>query len=359
MRIPIIPNDIAFTKIEEISPSRYTWLTDGCPYSMLLETALRNYKSPKLTLPPRGRSFNNVLGTIIHSVYQAVNNGTLNNDEEAITNFWNTECEKNKKEIIEAYPSLRNVSVCDYDALFDTIGVLSSLKREPVITDANESKIKNPNEHWIKIPGLLKGSIDRVKYNIDGYEIIDYKTGQIYDEDGNIKSDYVTQLNLYAFMLEEVEDVEVNKLTIIDRKGEKVDVPYHKDKKCEILDSVRDTINRINNAIDVQDTDSLKCSNEKTCGFCPCRHLCDHRSLPSDSTLSIIEGVVTRVWNKDQISIQTKDAQEVIVSKLKILDIEAMDKLTGKYLIFANLLKIQEDSLYCRCDKTVIFEKDI
>lgn len=359
MRIPIIPKDIAFPKVEEISPSRFTWLTDGCSYSMLLETALRNYKSPKLTLPPRGRSFNNVLGTIIHSVYQAINNGTLNNDEEAITTFWNTECEKHRQEIIEAYPSLRNVSVCDYDALFDTIGVLSSLKREPVIVEANGQKIKNPNEHWVRVPGLLKGSIDRVRYNGNGYEIIDYKTGQIYSEDGNIKSDYETQLNLYAFMLEEVEGVVVNKLTIIDRKGDEIDVPYHKKRKKEILDSVKETIDRINKAIDSQNTDSLKCSNEKTCGYCPCRHLCDHRNISQKATLSIIEGIVSKVWNSDQINIQLNTGKEVTVSKLKVLNIEGMNELLGKYLILANLQEIQEDALYCRCDKTVLYIREM
>lgn len=359
MIIPIIPKDITLAKVDELSPSRYTWLTEGCPYSMLLETALRAYKAPSLTLPPLGGSYNNVIGTIIHSVYQDVNNGTLENNEEAITRYWNEKCEEYKQNIIAAYPSLRSVSVCDYDAMFDTIGVLSSLTKELSSTETSGSKIKNPNEHWIKLPGLLRGSIDRIRYNADGYEIVDYKTGKIYGEDGKIKPEYITQLNLYAFMLEEVEGVVVNKLTIIDRKGDEINVPYHKTSKAESLKSVKETIDEINKAIDGKETDSLKRGNEKTCGFCPCRHLCDRRIISPDAPLSIVEGTVTKVWNSDQISIQTNNGDQVTISKLKVLNIDDMDNLVGKYLVLANVQKVQEDALYSRCDKTVIFEKEL
>ena len=359
MIIPIIPKDITLAKVDELSPSRYTWLTEGCPYSMLLETTLRAYKAPCLTLPPLGGSYNNVIGTIIHSVYQEVNNGTLENNEEAITRYWNKKCEEYKQKIIAAYPSLRSVSVCDYDAMFDTIGVLSSLTKELSSTEASGSKIKNPNEHWIKLPGLLRGSIDRIRYNADGYEIVDYKTGKIYGEDGKIKPEYVTQLNLYAFMLEEDEGVVVNKLTIIDRKGDEINVPYHKASKAESLKSVKETIDGINKAIDDKETDSLKRGNEKTCGFCPCRHLCDRRIIAPGAPLSIVEGTVIKVWNSDQISIQTKDGNQVTISKLKVLNIDDMDNLVGKYLILANVQMIQENALYSRCDTTVIFEKEL
>jgi CRISPR/Cas system-associated exonuclease Cas4 (RecB family) len=356
MRIPIIPKDIKFEKVTELSPSRFTWLKDGCPYSMLLEMALRKYQTPSLTMPPR--SFNNVIGTIIHSIYQSVNNGSLENTEESITKYWKKACEEHTQKILAAYPSLRNVSIGNYDAMFDTIGVLSSLPKESSAQDSTTPGITNPNEHWIIIPGLLKGSIDRIRYNNNGYEIVDYKTGKIHDESGNIKAEYITQLNLYAFMLEDKEGVTVNKLTIIDRQGNKIDVPYHKDQKKEILTSVKDTIDTINSAIESQNLDALKSSSETNCGFCPCYHMCNSRSVLSESPLYIIEGTVTKVWNSDQISIQTNSGKEVTISKLRVLKIENMDDLLGKYLVFANLQEIQEDSLYSRCDKTALYIRE-
>ena len=86
--------------------------------------------------------------------------------------------------------------------------------------------------------------------------------------------------------------------------------------------------------------------------------MCNSRSVLSESPLYIIEGTVTKVWNSDQISIQINSGKEVTISKLRVLKIENMDDLLGKYLVFANLQEIQENSLYCRCDKTVIFEKE-
>lgn len=357
MIIPIIPKEITLEKVKELSPSRFTWLKDGCTYSMLLEMALRKYQTPSLTMPPR--SFNNVIGTIIHNIYQYVHNGTIENTEEAITEYWKKSCEEHTKKILDSYPSLRNVNIGNYDAMFDTIGVLSSLPKETATQESATPGIANPNEHWIIIPGLLKGSIDKIRYNNNGYEIVDYKTGKIHDETGEIKAEYVTQLNLYAFMLEDKEGVTVNKLTIIDRQGNKIDVPYHKGQKSAILKSVKDTIDKINHAIESKDTNSLKSSNETNCGFCPCYHLCDSRSILSESPLSIIEGTVTKVWNSDQINIQTLSGKVVTISKLRVLKIENMDKLLGKHLIFANLQEIQEDSLYCRCDKTALYIREI
>lgn len=48
------------------------------------------------------------------------------------------------------------------------------------------------------LSGYIKGSIDRVKRTADGVELIDYKTGKVLDDNGDIKQQYIYQLNIYA-----------------------------------------------------------------------------------------------------------------------------------------------------------------
>ena len=355
MIIPHIPSNIVIERISELSPSRYTWLRDGCAYSFLLETALRAYGKPCLLMPPI--SFNNVIGTIIHKIFQLANNGQLSIDEESIITKWRELCAEKQRELATDFPTIRNVLIGDYDAMFDTIDVVLSMRaKESIQGPFNATSLSRLNEHYLKIDGLLKGSIDRIRPVDDGVELIDYKTGKVYDETGAIKADYVAQLNLYAYMLEEAESVRVTRLIIIDRIGQEIPVPYYRDRKKDVFHSVNQLINRINEAIDQCFPESLCAPDASNCGFCPCQHLCDHRCISNDSPFHIIKGTVTRVWNNDQISLRISPESEIIIARLSVLNIDNLDSLVGKHLIFVNLLEIQANVQYNRCDKTAIYE---
>lgn len=356
MIIAKIPSNIEISKISELSPSKYTWLKDGCAYSFVLESSLRSYGKPSLLMPPA--TTKNVIGTIIHKIFQLVYSGQLPATEDAITEKWKELCDYYRNEIKEAYPTLANVQVVDYDKMFETIDVILDSFHERQITSNGEySGIRNPNEHYLKIDGLLKGSIDRIRYSSAGYEIVDYKTGKVYDEDGRIKKDYIEQLNLYAYMLVEKEGANVSKLTIIDHLGNEIDVPFNRNAKASVFNSIRVIINDINSAIDFGKPEILAKPSEQNCSFCPCQHLCKLRIVSSDNVFQIIEGKVINVLNNDQLLIEDADGNNIVIAKLSSLNIEGFEYLQGKVLIFVNLLKIQENILYNRCDKTVIYER--
>ena len=356
MRLALIPENICIHPIAEISPSRYTWLRDGCAYSFLLESSLRTYEGPSLLMPPI--SFNNVIGTIVHKIFQLVNSGQLDSDEETITRKWKELCAEHKSKILEQFPTLRNVSIGDYDAMFDTIDVVQRMQSRESCDGTQTGPISRLNEHYVKIDNLLKGSIDRIKPSVGGYEVVDYKTGKIYDENGAIKADYVAQLNLYAYMLVEAESVDVTGLAIIDRTGTEISVPYYQDKKDLVLDAVRQLLSRINLEVGKGTAESLCRPSEPNCDYCPCLHMCKHRILSPNNPFHILEGRVVNVWNTDQISLEVEGVGEVIVAKLSVLNIENMNELVGKHLVFVNLLQIVEGEQYNRCDKTVIYEKE-
>lgn len=330
-------------------------MRDGCAYSFLLEIALKGLGSPSLLMPPI--SFNNIIGTIIHKIFQEVNNGGLDTDEDTLIKKWKELCTQKQSELREEYPTLRNIEIGDYDAMFETIYIAQRMRSQAAFQkDSAGKSIDRPNEHFLKLDGLLKGSIDRIKASGDGVEVIDYKTGKIFDDNGNVKKEYVAQLNLYTYMLMEKESAKVTGLTIIDRSGAEVPVDFYPERKDDVLNAIRSFLKKINGIIKSSIYDDLRAPSKENCNFCACQHICMKRVQNPESPFHIIRGFVNKVWNKDQISIKTNDNKEILIAKLSPLDINGLDSLPGRELIFVNLLQIQEDAQYNRCEKTAIYE---
>ena len=355
MSLTQVPLHIELLPITELSPSRYTWLKDGCAYSFLLETSLRTSVGPNALMPPI--SYNNVIGTIIHKIFQLVNSNQLECDEDVITQKWMELCQEQKSIICKRFPTIRNVAIGDYDAMFDTIDVAKKMRSKKSSEIGSCVKLSKLNEHYIKIDCLLKGSIDRIRPTGDGYEIVDYKTGEIYDDTGEIKQDYKQQLNLYAYMLSEKEKVDISGLVIIDRFGNEIHVPFEKNRKEEVFSEVKQIIKKINDAVNTDSADALCRPSAENCNFCSCQHLCKNRIVSPDSPFHIIEGTVSQVLNNDQITITVDGLGDVVIAKLGILGIDNLSISVGKRLVFVNILQIIEGKQYNRCDKTVIYER--
>ncbi len=358
IRLPHIPPQLPYDRLSELSPSRYTSISRGCSYSYLLQQTLRSLGAPSRLMPPL--SFKNVIGTVIHKVFELVNKGALPPTRNEIKEFWKSEIASQEQRIAIDYPSLTNLSISDYNAMFETIKVAEGMRPQAVVSPDSFSRIIHPNEHRVLIPGLLKGSIDRVDSLSDGsFRIVDYKTGKVYDENGCIKEEYITQLNLYAYLLEEQDNVTVSELAIMDRKGTYIPVPYYPEKKEEVFAEVKQLLESVNTAIESNQIENLSAPSPDNCRFCSVAHLCKQRVCPSDSPYRIIEGVITTVWNDDQLGI-TIDDGSITVAKLRTLNIdtEEWNSLVGKNAVFVNLFEVVENQLYNRTDNTVIYIKD-
>lgn len=308
-------------------------------------------------MPPR--SYKNEIGSITHKIFELVNSGALSPDKDAIKEFWKKAVNRTEETIKEQYPSLQNLNIVDYNAMFTTIKVAVNMAPKTTSHSSHGRAIEHPNEHYLSIPGLLKGVIDRIDYIEDGtYRIVDYKTGSVFDEDGSVKKDYVMQLNLYAYMLENTESVSVSSLEIIDKDGNTIDVPYYPDYKQTALSQVQDMLNRINLAIEEERLDDLYAPGENNCLFCPVYHLCSRRFSYPETAFKQLEGTITRIWNDDQLELTQSDGSSMTVSKLRIIEIDEWDSLVGKEAIFVNLLEISKGKLYNRTDNTVLYIKD-
>ena len=309
-------------------------------------------------MPPL--SYKNYIGTIIHKIFELVNKGVLTPSRSEIKKFWKSEIVRQEQHIATDFPTLTNLSIADYNAMFETIKVAERMSPFSPSDSGASATIIHPNEHKVKISGLLKGSIDRVDYLSDGtYRIVDYKTGKVFEDDGSIKEDYVSQLNLYAYLLEEQDKVRVSELMIIDKKGAYIPVPFFPELKSGAFKQVKELLDTINAAVETGQVDSLCAPTEDSCRFCAVAHLCNRRQMAPESPYKIIEGTITKIWNDDQLGITTSD-HSVTVAKLRPLNIEEDEwtSLLGEEVILVNLYQVIENELYNRTDNTVIYIKD-
>lgn len=354
-KLPHIPSQLHFSRLSELSPSRYTSIANGCAFSFLMQQALISLGPPSRLMPPL--SYRNVIGTIIHKVFELINKGELTPSRTEIKAFWKAEIKKQELRIARDYPSLTNLSLVDYHAMYETIKVAEGMG--PLSSSVSSSRIIHPNEHRVKIPGLLKGSIDRVESLRDGtYRIVDYKTGRVFEDDGIIKEEYISQLNLYAYLLEEQDNVRVSELVIVDRNGTPIPVPYYPENKQLVLSQVDSLLSRINRAIEENQSEDLILPGEKNCQFCQVYHICSQRFAYQETAFKLLEGTITRIWNDDQLELTLKDGTATTIAKLRTLEIDEWPTMVGKEAIFVNLLEINEGKLYNRTDNTVIYIKD-
>ena len=305
-------------------------------------------------------SYKNVIGTIIHEVFEKVNKGELEATRDAIKEFWKASIVEKTNSLAEQFPTLRSINLVDYDAMFSAIKVAEGMKRSgcQAPLPSVDTAAAPQNEYDVKISGLLKGKIDRVDRRKDGScRIVDYKTGNVFDEGGRIKQAYIDQLNLYAYMLEEQDGAKVTDLVIIDRRGQEVSVPYYPEKKFAVLRSVKDLLDNINKKILSGDVDSLYVPTKDNCLFCSVRHLCSKRVCSDDSSFRILSGCVSKVWNDDQIEI-TNSMGTCTIAKLRLLGLQDLGELLGKDIIAVNLLQVLDNQLYNRTDSTVVYIKE-
>ena len=245
MVIPKIPNNVetSFSEVDTLSPSVFTQIKDGCKFKYILQKSVREKTKGmgiSLTYPPGQAA---LYGSIIHLMFEKRMKGLIP-DTDSFERVWENEVEKVRNDLKSKYPlyNFKN----DYSKMFDAEDVVMNMT--PVVNIQNgmssNSNQMSSFERPYKIPDMLYGKIDRISFENGKTEIIDYKTGNVFDENGIIKQIYIDQLNLYALLYETVENASVDKLTIIDKQGSPIDVPIIKDKTslanevCEIIKQI-------------------------------------------------------------------------------------------------------------------------
>lgn len=129
----------------------------------------------------------------------------------------------------------------------------------------------------------IKGRLDVIINNGNDIEIIDYKTGNIYENSSGekkIKKDIITQLVFYSGLYYYAKDKWPSKLSIITKSGEKINIDYTPMDSVQLINSaqcMKFTINSIIKSPLISIIDKLQIlarPSKKTCHFCKYRPAC-------------------------------------------------------------------------------------
>lgn len=143
------------------------------------------------------------------------------------------------------------------------------------------SAFGSSSEMWLETEDqVISGIVDKVVRTPDGYEIIDYKTGEVTVPGQNeIKPEYQVQLKLYASALHSQTASWPNELKLQDVNGRTHNIPFTPQECTDLLAEARYHLKRINAIIDTNENPAqlmkqLATPSPEHCRFCRYRSVC-------------------------------------------------------------------------------------
>lgn len=356
VQIPNIKNAWGNVAINTLSPSSYVWTTQGCGYQVLLQKVLQSFSNKSLILPPNR---NIILGTIIHKIYELSQKGELQNFMD-LKNKWEELIDKEKKHITDTYPTLCNASINDYDKRNSAIRFALGIIKTSSSKFSTQKKYSVFSEKWLDCSSIgLIGIADKIIVDNEYVDIIDYKSGYVTDDNGDIKEEYRTQLHLYAAMCSHISLGIPRTLSLIDIEGKHFDVPYSQDYCKSLLYNVKETILKLNNTISTGNFQTIAKPDLGMCVKCNCRHACQYRDMSIDSYYQTITGKVTKISSTNMLVLYSKK-KSVYISGLDTYNVDSLQEYLGRTLTFVNVTcatQATDNNTYKTTDNTLIYEQ--
>ncbi|MCQ2337626.1 MAG: PD-(D/E)XK nuclease family protein [Paludibacteraceae bacterium] len=354
-QIPNIEKAWENVSIETLSPSTFSWVHDGCAYQVLLQRLLNAYPSCQL---PSHR--NTTIGTIVHKIYELTTKGRLQNFAE-MRDKWEEMIKAEEDKLAIKYPTLKSINLNDYDkrnkAIKYALGIIKNRNTKTV----EPSNVSVLSEKFLDCKEIgLKGVADKLVIKNGKVTIIDYKSGQIFDNEGNVKKEYVTQLHLYAAMCEHLNIGNINKLALVDINGEEILVDYNNELKDKLCNDVASTIGQLNDLIQRKAFVEVVKADRSKCGNCSCRHICQYHLENEEDYYHTIKGIVSEQPSTNMYVVTGDNGICRYISGLDEYSIDNVHEYLNKQLVFINVTKSSpnsEDSAYKVCDCTIIFEQ--
>lgn len=265
-----LPN-IILKPIKRISPSRYINL-QSCNLKGILSA--NNFSN---LLPNYPSAY---LGITIHKLIELALKGRIRDNKEIsqewdkIVNAIENDMLKNKLEahLVPLELNARNFEVKKITA-FNMVRHIIEDK------DKNYEKSNIESEKWLEAAdGKLCGKIDLIKKNNEYIEIIDLKTGNIFDNNLDVqepKKEYQLQLKIYAALYFSNYKIWPKKLLIVDPNGRSYNIPFTPHECMNIFNMTKDSLKKINKLItDGKTPEFFANPSSDTCKFCYYRPIC-------------------------------------------------------------------------------------
>lgn len=261
--------NLPISPIRRISPSRiYDFLLCS-----LKEIWSSNNQITLLPLNPSAR-----LGTITHAVLEAAVKGVVT-DKASFNTQWDNIIRKTHEEMSKLSIEKHLVPL-EYSAPnYEVKKILSfKLAGQMFGTTCFVTSNKKYAEQWVEsIDGKIGGKIDLVLNHEEGIEIVDYKTGNVLDNEsvGEVKDKFKVQMKLYAGLYHEVKHSWPIKLSLIGIDRQKYYISFVQEECSELLNKAREIVDKTNELIGVglKQEDFAKPS-PGVCRYCSYRPAC-------------------------------------------------------------------------------------
>lgn len=357
IQIPNIDNAWGNVKFMALSPSTFSWINRGCGYQVMLQKALVSFNEPSLLLPSNR---NAILGTIIHKIYDLTTKGELKSFLD-LQHKWEELVAIEKRKLADTYPTLRNADINDYVKRNSAFRYAMQMMRNiPNSTSDKDGARQIYSEKRLDCPSLgLRGIADKIIVDGDYFDIVDYKSGHVVDDTGNIKEEYRVQLHLYAAMYQTQSMGIPRKLSLIDIVGDYYDVPYEEAFCKSLLADVQTALSQLNQTVQSQDFVGYAKPELMMCPNCGCRHICKYREIPPDSIFQTFTGIVKAIPSTNMYVLEAR-TQTLYISGLDVYNVDNPQDYIGKTLTFVNVIRssqIADDSTYKITEYTLVYEQ--
>lgn len=256
--------------IVRITPSRYFSL-QSC---ILREVLAFNGEIPNLLpISPVTR-----LGSVIHRLLELAAKGLIR-DENDIKESWETEVAAVEKvmktswlesHLLPLSRSARNYQVKKQQCFF----MIRNQADYKYISSGRGSGVVA--EGWVETADKkIGGRIDAMRHTNEGIEIIDYKTGDIFETE-SIKPEYQQQLKLYAALFYSKHGIWPLRLTVVGLNQQEYDVPVNENDCLTILNNARTRLDEVNGLISTaKQASELANPASDNCRYCIFRPACE------------------------------------------------------------------------------------
>lgn len=303
-------------KIQYISPSAfYYW--EKCPFQAILS------KKTKSLFPNNPDSD---LGSLIHKFYEKQIEWKINTVEK-FNAKWNEEVEKINEQYKKDELQINYYPIQWYSKYY---AVKKNLLSRKLLSMSKKGKKKSKSSfeylYEDKISNdIISGKIDLlIKENDNVMQLIDYKTGSIYenvDYKTQLKESFKQQLALYCSVILEKQDF-IPDLIIETIDGKRKKIKVDKEYINELTYRARLLKEKINLAIEKNTTSLLANPTIENCRRCNLRTNCDsYKSKLINNRIGLnidIKGEIITV-TKNEVAVQTNNGQ-FIVKKIKQID---------------------------------------
>lgn len=268
-------------RIEWVYPSLY----NNLKLCFLKGAYIENKFPPQLSRSPES-----VLGTVVHRMYELTSRGLISSLKE-FDEKWDEELDLIEKGLRESSLEKGIVPIKDtardYEVKkeFCRLQINDNLKIKAGRRGKTESQVYHLNqEEKIIIPEKsVKGKIDLVIKKGGYIEIIDYKTGNIFEKGSGgkkVKAEIVTQLIFYSGLYFFYHGVWPAKLSVMDQLGNRVNIPYSHADATELIANAQCLMFSINcilentNITEREKLHLLARPSPTSCKFCNYRPSC-------------------------------------------------------------------------------------